>query len=289
MTKQITVGYDGSGPSSAAVLWAAAEAEARGASLRIVKCYDVPYAGEAAGWLANEAYVALVETNKNELAQMQAVVSQSAPGVEILIEASPEHPSTALIDNVDPHDLVVVGASSHRGAAAVWLGSTSRYIVRHSPCPVVVVRGAATRGRPDRVVVGVDGSRASELALRWAADEADLHGVGLLVVHSWFYPYLAVDTASSTTRDIMNVDAACLLERALESARERSAVDVTSELVEGGPATGLLQVVRDGDLLVLGSRGRGALATNVFGSTVNSVLDQAAVPVVVVRGRKEGR
>ena len=53
---------------------------------------------------------------------------------------------------------------------------------------------------------------------------------------------------------------------------ERSGVEVTGELVEGGPATGLLEVVRDGDLLVVGSRGRGALAANVFGSTVNSVL-----------------
>ena len=199
MTKQITVGYDGSRPSSAAVLWAAGETEARGASLRILKCYQIPYAGEAGGWLANEAYVALVETNQCELAQMQAVVAESAPGIEILAEASPDHPSTALIDNVDSEDLVVVGASSHRGAAAVWLGSTPRYIVRHSPCPVVVVPGSATRGRPDRVIVGVDGSRASDLALQWAADEADLHGVGLLVVHSWFYPYASVDDASSST------------------------------------------------------------------------------------------
>ena len=54
-------------------------------------------------------------------------------------------------------------------------------------------------------------------------------------------------------------------------------------LVESSSASALLDTVRDGDLLVLGSRGRGAVASRLFGSTVNSVVDQAAVPVVVVR------
>lgn len=288
MTKQITVGYDGSKPSSEAVLWAAAEANVRGASLRIISCYEIPYAGEAVGgWAATEAYAALLEGRKSALAEMKDIVAESIPGIEVVAKASPQHPTTALIDDVDPDDLVVVGASSHHGAAAFWLGSTPRHVVRHSPCPVVVVRGAATRGRPERIVVGVDGSRASDRALQWAGDEADLHQVSLLIVHSWLYPYLAAETASSQARDLTNVDAACLLERAVESARERFAVEVTGELVEAGPSSGLLEVVRDGDLLVVGSRGRGALAANLFGSTVNTVLDRCAVPVVVVRGADE--
>jgi nucleotide-binding universal stress UspA family protein len=42
--------------------------------------------------------------------------------------------------------------------------------------------------------------------------------------------------------------------------------------------------VRDGDLVVVGWRGRGAVRAGLFGSTVNNVLEQSAVPVVVVRG-----
>jgi nucleotide-binding universal stress UspA family protein len=49
----------------------------------------------------------------------------------------------------------------------------------------------------------------------------------------------------------------------------------------------LLETVRDGDLVVVGSSGRGALATGIFGSTVNAVLDRSSVPVVVVRGTDE--
>jgi nucleotide-binding universal stress UspA family protein len=93
--------------------------------------------------------------------------------------------------------------------------------------------------------------------------------------------------SSSQVRDLTNVDAACLLDRAVELAREQFAVEVTGQLVESGPATALLETVRDGDLLVVGSRGRGALAANIFGSTVNTVLDRSAVPVVVVRGEHD--
>ena len=151
----------------------------------------------------------------------------------------------------------------------------------------MVVRGNATSGRPDRVVVGTDGSPASERAVQWAGDEAELHHVDLVIVHGWAYPYLAAETTSSQARDLTNVDAGCLLDRVVESARDRFGCTITGQLVEGGPATAVLATVRDGDLLVLGSRGRGALAANLFGSTVNAVLDRCAVPVVVVRGEDD--
>jgi nucleotide-binding universal stress UspA family protein len=179
--------------------------------------------------------------------------------------------------------MIVVGASSHRGASAFWLGSTPRAVVRHAHCPVVVVRGVSGRGGPDRVVVGVDGSDTAKRATRWAASEADLHGVTLHIVHAWEYPYVLVTTQESQARDLTRIAAANVLDEALELAREVCGAAVTGELVEGGPASGLLGALRDGDLLVLGSRGRGAMRAGMFGSSVNSVLDDAAVPVAVLR------
>jgi len=288
MTKDITVGYDGSVPSSEAVSWAAAEAKARGAKLRIVSCYEIPYAAASiTGWAATEAYDALLDGCRKGLAEMGDIVARTAPGIDIDLEPSAGPAASVLVENLESDDLVVVGASSHEGVAAFWLGSTPRHVVRHSPCPVVVVRGVGNRGGPDRVVVGIDGSPESRDALRWAGNEAELHGVGLLVVHAWMYPYLTVDTASAQARDLANIDAACVLERAVESAREEFGIDVDGELVEAGPLTALLETVRDGDLLVVGSRGRGAFSASHFGYTVKSVLDRSPVPVVVVRGVDE--
>jgi nucleotide-binding universal stress UspA family protein len=287
MTKKITVGYDGSEPSSQAVMWAAAEATARGAVLRVLSAYAIPYAGEGfAGWAATEAYAALLEDCQNTLADIKKSVGDAYPKLEIVGEASAGLATSALLADVDPDDLIVVGASSHQGAAAFWLGSTPRYLVRHSPCPVVVVRGSATPGRPSRVVVGTDGSPASDRAVQWAGVEAELHQVELLIVHGWEYPYLSVES-SSQGRDLTNVDAACLLDSVVESARDQLAVAVTGQLVEGSPPTALLETVRDGDLLALGSSGRGAIAANLFGSTVNAVLDRCPVPAVVVRGQQD--
>ena len=78
-------------------------------------------------------------------------------------------------------------------------------------------------------------------------------------------------------------NAACILERAVASARELGGAAVDPVLVETSAAAGLLDTVHDGDHLVLGSRGRGAVRSALFGSTVNRVLEFAVVPVVVVR------
>jgi nucleotide-binding universal stress UspA family protein len=184
-------------------------------------------------------------------------------------------------------DLIVVGASGHHGAGAFWLGSTPRRLVRHSPCPVAVIRGPVSRGKPDRVVVGVDGSATSDAALAWAGDQADRHQVELVIVHAWSYPYAELTYSSSPTRDLMEVDAACALDRAVERAREQFGCDVTGLLVANGTVAALTETVRDGDLLVLGSRGHGSLVAGLIGSTVNAVLDRAQVPVVVVRQAEE--
>jgi nucleotide-binding universal stress UspA family protein len=286
VTSEIIVGYDGTAPSGEAVLWAAHEADVRGVPLQIISCYEIPAAGEAMfGWPSSESIGGLVEATEAHLEEMRDVVVRAHPGLQFKTITSAGPASIALLDDLSAGDLLVVGASSHQGPTAFWLGSTPRSVIRHSPCPVAVVRGAASRGRPDRVLVGIDGSRPSEQALRWAAEEACLHRAPLVVVHGWWYPYVLAEDSRSQARDLTQVDAACMLDRAVEAARELCSGDVTGLLVEAGPASALLDTARDGDLLVLGSRGHGAIMAGLIGSTVNSVVERSAVPVVVVRAQ----
>ena len=286
MTERITVGYDGAESSSEAVLWATQEAVARRAPLHLVACWD-DMASLAAGAAAFPEAGALLSSRtaiEAVLQRMVEVVERSYPDLKVSAETQPGPTSAVLMDRVSIDDLLVVGTSSHHGVGAFWLGSTARHLVRHAACPVVVVRGAASRGRPDRVVVGVDGSAASDRALRWAADEADLHHVELAVVHGWWYPYEARTNAAEQARDLARIDAAGVLEEAERGAREWCASEVNGQLVEGNAPSAILDSLRDGDLLVMGSRGRGAVRSGLFGSTVYNVLDHSAVPVVVVRG-----
>jgi len=283
MSKEIIVGFDGSTDSSNAALWAASEAQARGTRLRILSCFSVPVAGDAMhGMAAANVYQSSMEAAEQTLARERDAITKIHPGLEITSEALPGHAGQVLVDRAERDDLIVLGASAHQHAAAFWLGSTPRYIVRHSRCPVVIVRGPVESARPRRVVVGVDGSPASAEAVDWAGEEADVHGVNLVLVHAWSYPYAAVDAASSQARDLTQIDAACLLETALESARQRSAAGVVGRLIESSPVAALLHLAQPGDLLVVGSRGRGAVRAGLFGSTVNSVLDESTAPVVVM-------
>jgi len=290
MSKEIVVGFDGSSGSSNAVQWAASEAQARGVRLRIVSCFSVPIAADGVyGLAAADAYEGTKSAEEQNLSALSGQISELHPALEIVTESTSGSPGHVLVDRVDADDMIVVGASAHQHAAAFWLGSTPRHLVRHSPCPVVVIRGNADSSRPTRLVVGVDGSPTSEEAVSWAGDEADRLGVNLVLVHAWSYPYTPVDAASSQAHDLTKIDAACLLEAAVESARERFGAGVSGRLIETGPVAALLQSTRQGDLLVVGSRGRGALAASLLGSTVNSVLDESEVPVVVMpHSRHEG-
>jgi nucleotide-binding universal stress UspA family protein len=284
MNVRISVGFDESPSSRAAVEWAAAEAVARGGSLRIISCYHLPLVGDSTyAWTPTEAYRGLLDATEAGMRDVAEAARAAHPGLEVVTEPSAGPPGSLLLEGAKPGDLVVVGSSAHKGAAGVLYGNTSHYLVRESPCPVVVVPAHVHGGAPDRVVVGVDGSDDSTEALLWAGEEADRYGIGLTVVHAWTYPYRPVDPPSIQARDVMRIDAACVLESAAATARDRFAAQVETQLVEAGPAAALTEAVRDGDLLVLGSRGRGALKSTIFGSTVNAVTDTSAVPVVVVR------
>ncbi len=69
------------------------------------------------------------------------------------------------------------------------------------------IREVASRGKLDRVVVGVDGSAAADLAVIWAGDEPDRHHIELVPVHGWSYPRAPTDTRSTQARELTEIDA----------------------------------------------------------------------------------
>jgi len=287
MTTLINVGFNGSASSFEAVHWAAAEASSRGARLRVISCFSIPLLSSARlGLTASDSYTSIVEETQGRLEHIRLVIGNSYPTLDVTTSATSDSAAAALLDGVSSDDLVVVGTTSHRSATGLWLSSTARHVVRHSLCPVVVVPGPGSWDHTERIVVGVDGSRTSRRALQWAGDEADRCSAGLVVVHAWMYPYLSDDFDRSDARDLTRVDAACLLDREVESARERFGCDVSGHLVECSPSAALLGAVQPGDLLVMGSDGHGAVHSTLFGSTVSSVLDRCSVPTVVVRSTR---
>lgn len=137
-------------------------------------------------------------------------------------------------------------------------------------------------GPPPRVVVGVDGSESSRAALRWAARRARLTGGVLEAVVAWDYPALYVVPESL---DEFEDGARTVLARTVEEALgPRPEVEVRRIHRRGGAPQVLVEASRGAELLVVGSRGLGAVTGTLLGSVSRYCVRHAACPVVVVRG-----
>ena len=136
------------------------------------------------------------------------------------------------------------------------------------------------------IVVGVDGSAHSRMALERAANEAAVHHVPLTV--------LAVHQA---VRDVYGSashygDDAALTEKAKEAAQAETdqvlaAIDsqptsVTVTAVHGLPVDELVKVSEGADMIVLGRRGMGGFARMLMGSVSSQVAQHAQCPVLIV-------
>lgn len=138
------------------------------------------------------------------------------------------------------------------------------------------------------IVVGVDGSRGSELALRFAIEEASLRREPLRIVCAWEPP--AIDYAgaafvpSGEYHRQARLHAEQVVEAALADARAAlPEIDVSGAAIEGHP-TGVLVEAADGaTLLVVGSRGRGGFASVILGSIGQGIAHHARCPVTIVR------
>jgi nucleotide-binding universal stress UspA family protein len=131
------------------------------------------------------------------------------------------------------------------------------------------------------IVVGVDGSAFSQLALDWAVEEAHRRDRPLLLVSAWAVDY----TAGLIGRLIPYLREEC--DRILDDASRRVAstapwLTVSRQVVQGQAASALTAASTGGSLVVVGCRGLGSVQAVLAGSTSVAVAAHARCPVVVV-------
>ncbi len=135
---------------------------------------------------------------------------------------------------------------------------------------------------PARIVVGVDGSPCCIDALRWAARQAELTGATVEAVMSWDYP-----PSYGMEFGVMDVDWAANAETALSTALHEAygpnSESVNRRVIRGRPAEVLVAAAAGAELLVVGSRGHGAMAGMLLGSVSEYVVAHAPCPVLVIR------
>ncbi|GAA0239420.1 universal stress protein [Actinomadura nitritigenes] len=143
------------------------------------------------------------------------------------------------------------------------------------------------RAQRPHVLLGYDATEDNEAALRWAADEARLRGLDLVLCHCWHWPYSA-DHVDDDVEAIIKRAGEKLLERGEARAAGLGAPGAVGGRLRAGPvADALVRESEDAELIVIGSRERHDLPT---GSTAARLPARARRPVVTVRrnGRTRG-
>ena len=135
------------------------------------------------------------------------------------------------------------------------------------------------------VAVGVDGSEPAAAALDWAVGQAALEGRPVAVVHACGIAGTRADFEDivANERGLMSVGRSIVSGTVDEVRRVHPAVGVRSVVTMGHPESILLEASETADMLVVGARGRGTVASALLGSVSARVARESACPVVVVR------
>ncbi|GDY33907.1 universal stress protein [Gandjariella thermophila] len=288
----IAVGIDGSRSALRAAAWAADEAARRNVPLRLLHAVMVPTFAYAGGIAPPDSFFAeLDDAGRGYLAEAEAEVRRGHPNLAVECGLRHEYPAPALIDASAETGMLVLGSRGRGGFTGLLAGSTAVTLAAHGHCPVAVVRGASTDDVPPTegsVVVGVDGSPASEAAVALAFEEASLRGAPLIAAHTWTDYTSDVDYAMARMAliDMDQVETeqeAMLAERLAGWQEKYPDVAVQRVIARDHPAHFLLEQATAAQLLVVGSRGRGGFTGLLLGSTSQALIHHAACPLLIAR------
>ncbi len=266
--RNIVIGVDGSDASHKALSWAeklvASQSDVR---FHLVHGYTFPIAHAEAAHIYAQELDRAQEAGRLLLNE----ASERLKGEQVHVHLRSEPPATAMVTVAEQvgANLVAVGRRGLSPAASLFLGGVSSAVMQNADAPVLVVHDAPVRS-VRRILVGVDGSACSARALAFAAHWRNSAEVVAIYVNNSDADATEVAKAVITkTANRAEIDPA---EITMLGRVGNAADEVLAELKSG-----------DYDLAVIGSRGRGPLATVVLGSVSERLTRLATTAVVVVK------
>lgn len=278
--EKIVIGVDGSEQSRAAIAWAVSRAIRTKAELEFLYVTDTSFLSEDATFYTevNEASKAMLQ---KEIEWAKSLNSDLVVTGRSLVG----HPIAEMEKASEQADLMVLGAHHSNKFSGSFIGTRAVKIAAIAHCPVAVIPiGHAGADRP--VVVGVDGSPSSEQAIVYAAEQARILQVPLKIVYAWVAPmtpgleYLWSDELTSSQKQLAEVTLGRAKEQALAAVAD---IEVQLEIVQGAPVSALVSCAAEASVIVVGSRGRGAIARLLLGSVSHGLLQALPCPVIVTR------
>lgn len=280
----VVAGVDGSDTAVSAVGWAAREADRRGRRLRLVAAVPwavfrpigVPAIGQ------ERARDAALQLAAAHLTRAREEAARTLPEERIEQEVRAGNPAEVLHEESARSGLLVLGNRGRGGFTGLLAGSVGTALAATAACPVVVFRGTPAPDGP--VVVGISGSPDGEAALGFALEEARSRGAELVAVHACSDEVFDPAVAALLDRATLEERQTALLSDTLASWREKyPEVRVRPRLALDSPAAALVGESAAAQLVVVGSRGHGAVAGLLLGSVSRPTMHHSRCPVAVVR------
>ncbi|MEZ0342571.1 universal stress protein [Mycobacterium sp. pV006] len=289
-TGAVVVGVDGSDRAIAAARWAAAVADRLHAPLHIVHAVVGLGRGLTEATAAIQAAIMSYQADTSPIFLKDATDAVRADLPELAVSTSSHRESADQVLTTMSREarLIVLGGKEINTASVLLLGSTTLAVSAQAHCPVVSWRGDRPELTDRPVVVGADGSPSGAAALATAFDVADRLGVGLRAVRAWS-TRLPAARADDGLRDSLSAAQRTLLVAETDRLVQRyPGVAVECVVAEGAAAQAVLDHCGDAQLVVVGTRGRNALASTLLGSTSLNLLQHSEISVMVCRSGQAG-
>ncbi|OZC50326.1 hypothetical protein CH286_06870 [Rhodococcus sp. WWJCD1] len=287
--QKIVVGVDGSPNSVSAALWAATIAERVGSPMHIAGAVQQPafYLGESASVIPRDVWDEQRHTADRVVTDVAAAVLARHPNSAVTTSVEETSACAMMVELSRTARMLVVGNSGSGPIVSALFGSTTQEISNAAQCPVIVWReGAETVDAP--ILVGIDGSATSEVAVAQAFDLASLFGVSLIAALAWNSLSQGAALSLPGSPDPMEFEREqrMLMSECLAGWAEKYPdVSVEHIVQQGNPAHLLVDLSKRAGLVVVGSHGRGVVARALFGSTSSNLTRHAHCPVMICRDR----
>ncbi|MET7640842.1 universal stress protein [Streptomyces sp. NPDC005438] len=272
----IVVGVDPARNWRPALGWAAEEARLRGRGLRLVVAVPQQHQEQRA-----TRHTVRVETATDALRTAVGWLQDHRPEVRATPAVLHGFPSAVLAGLSRGASLIVLGSRRlSRTEEFLSAGSLVVPVTAQSYCPVAVVNDTETAEGKDRhLVVGVDGSETSLVAVGLAYEEAELRGCALRVVAVWQPPVFSTRAGAGASFETARRS---LSESTAGWGEKYPEVRVSHEVLVGAPVEVLAEVAEGAGALVVGRRGQGGYSGMRVGSVVRGLLHRATCPVITV-------
>lgn len=224
--------------------------------------------------IAGELRASLEQKGEQIIANAKALYEEENIPVETkLLEYG--DPAESILDYCGKFDLIVMGGRGEGGTEEFELGSVAKKIVRHSECPVLLVK---KRASISKILVPVDGSSYSKNALKYAIALAQKHNAALTLVNAAKEPtpIIGRTEAEKISKSLLNED---------KQFAEAQGLKPETRFKFGAPAKVITELAEkeNYDLIIMGSRGRSGIRRFLLGGVSDKVAHGAKTSVLIVK------